>query len=59
MENISGMDMQKKLVDSINQLIWITEQFTDPEFENTKEINEIINTAKAVIDKFETEFIVV
>jgi hypothetical protein len=58
MEDISGMEMQRKLVDSINQLAWVAEQFVEAEFADSQEIKEIISNAKAVADKFKNEFIV-
>ena len=58
MEDISGMEMQRKMVDSVNQLAWVVEQFIESEFADSQEIKEIISNAKAVADKFKNEFIV-
>ena len=55
----SGMEMRSQLFETINQLIWVAEQFVETEFANTQEIKAIISDAKAFVDKFQDGFIVI
>lgn len=51
--------MRNQLFETINQLIWVAEQFVEKEFANTQEIKAIIGDAKAFVDKFQDGFIVI
>jgi hypothetical protein len=55
----SGTEMRNQLFETINQLIWVAEQFVETEFANTQEIKAIIGDAKAFVDKFQDGFIVI